>query len=192
MNKEIFDYNDYNYLSKRVKLANQRIQKIQSRYGEGAWGIANLYEKIDNNTVRGISPLTGGIKISRNMSDAQLRAIQTATEAFLASDKTTKLRNIKKVISETKNTLQATLGDEAHKITDAEIDKLYNIVENRDTRVMAEKIGASNLWTSLVEAKEENKSKGDFYNIIAKNSQVDITDDDMLDFLNEMYDKYVV
>ena len=192
MNKEIFDYNDYNYLSKRVKLANQRIQKIQSRYGEGAWGIANLYEKIDNNTVRGISPLTGGIKISRNMSDAQLRAIQTATEAFLASDKTTKLRNIKKVISETKNTLQATLGDEAHKITDAEIDKLYNIVENRDTRVMAEKIGASNLWTSLVEAKEENKSKGDFYNIITKNSQVDITDDDMLDFLNEMYDKYVV
>ena len=192
MNKEIFDYNDYNYLSKRVKLANQRIQKIQSRYGEGAWGIANLYEKIDNNTVRGISPLTGGIKISRNMSDAQLRAIQTATEAFLASDKTTKLRNIKKVISETKNTLQATLGDEAHKITDAEIDKLYNIVENRDTRVMAEKIGASNLWTSLVEVKEENKSKGDFYNIIAKNSQVDITDDDILDFLNEMYDKYVV
>ena len=120
-----FSLSDYNKLVRDVRIANQRIQRIQNRYGESSWAINELYNKIDNNLVNGVSQLTGNIKVSKSMSEIQLRAIEKATNTFLKSE-TSKLRGIKKTIKNTKESLQRTFGDEANRISDREINTLYD------------------------------------------------------------------
>ena len=74
---------DLKNLKKLVTTANQRIAKIENKYGDnaglGAWGVRNLYDAIDNNVVNGISQVSGNIKISKNMSNMQLKAVEKAT-----------------------------------------------------------------------------------------------------------------
>lgn len=182
---------NYSKLLKDVRKANQRIQKIQSRYGEGSWAINQLYEKIDNNVVNGISTLTGGIRINKNMSDIQLKAIEKATNKFLTSE-TSSLTGIKRVVRNVKDSLSATLGDESHKLSNDEINKLYDLVEDKEKRDITQNIGASQLWATLVQAKEQNLQKDKFYNLIYNRSEIDITDDDVIGFLDDIYEKYVI
>ena len=85
-------------LKKIVKQANQRIARIENKYGNnmgtGAWGVKNLYDAIDNSVVDGISQLSGRIQIKKSMSPAQLKAISKATQKFLDNKKISTLKGI--------------------------------------------------------------------------------------------------
>lgn len=184
----IFNYADYKQLIKNVKIANQRIQRIQKKYGENSWAINQLYDKIDNNKISAVSTLTGGIKINKNMSDIELKAIAKATDDFLHS-KTSKIRGIKQTIRTTKKSLQATFGDQTKNITDNEIDVLYSFVEINDYRGLVEQIGASDMWRTLVRAKEQNWTFDKFTEVFK--NRADINDKDVRQLLREMYVKYI-
>lgn len=182
-----FKLEDYNKLIKDVKIANQRIQRIQKRYGESSWAINELYNKIDNELVKGISSLSGNIKISRNMSEIQLRAIQKATETFLKSN-TSKLRGISATIKNTKDSLQRTFGDEANRISDKEINVLYDLVEDKNKRAITEQIGASTVWAKTIQAKEQNLTFNEYESLFK--DDIDIKDKDIREFLKDTYKKY--
>ena len=184
----IFKLGDFNKLAKDVKVANQRIQKLQARYGEDSWAINQLYNKINTNKINAISRKTGGIRINKNMSDIELKAIQKATEEFLASEKTSTLRGIKKTIKNTKESLQATFGDEAHNITDKEVNFLYDLVEDKDKRELTDQIGASETWAKLIQAKEQNLKLTEFKDLFK--DDIDINDKDVKEYLREIYYKY--
>ena len=196
MAKEIFDKSkDFEKLKKQVARANKAIERIEKKYGEDSWGVNRLYNKLDDELVKGITK-TGKIRLNKNMSDAQLKAIEKATKNFLEHEKTSTLKGIKGVIKEVKSSLKGTLGDEANKITDAEINKLYDLVEDKDKRITTESIGASTIWTTLTEAKEKYES-GDstfedidtYYNLVEKRGDIQLSEDDK-DFLEEIYLKY--
>ena len=87
----IFDKSkDFEKLKKDVALANKRIRNIESRYGEDSWAISQLYNKLkDNELVNGINK-QGLVRVNKTMSNIQLKAIEKATNEFLAS-KTSKL-----------------------------------------------------------------------------------------------------
>lgn len=178
---------DYNELVKNVKIANQRIQKIQNRYGEDSWAINELYNKINNKNLKAISDKTGGIKINKSMSDIQLKMIDKATQEFLGS-KTSTLRGVKSAIKTTKNSLKATFGDEAHKISDKEINFLYDLVEDKNKRDLTENIGASEVWAKLIQAKEENLKLSEFRELFSED--IDINEKDTKAYLREIYYKY--
>ena len=188
--KNIFDLNAYNNLVKDVRKANQRIQKIQARYGENSWAITDLYNKLDNKQINAISTLSGSIKINKAMSDIQLKAIEKAVKNFLSPEtKTSTLRGIKKVIKTTKISLQQTLSDRNNIISESDIEKLYKLVEDKTYRDMTEKMNASTVWARLVQAKEQNKTENQFINLF-KNSS-DIKDSSVREYLSEIYNKYM-
>ena len=190
MAKNIFDLNAYNNLVKDVRKANQRIQKIQARYGENSWAITDLYNKLDNKQINAISTLSGSIKINKAMSDIQLKAIEKAVKNFLSPEtKTSTLRGIKKVIKTTKISLQQTLSDRNNIISESDIEKLYKLVEDKTYRDMTEKMNASTVWARLVQAKEQNKTENQFINLF-KNSS-DIKDSSVREYLSEIYNKYM-
>lgn len=186
----IFSLGDYEKLLKDVRKANQRIQKIQGRYGESSWAVNQLYEKIDNNNINGISTLTGNIRISRNMSDIQLKAIQKATNIFLNSQTST-LRGVKKAINNMQDALKKNYSDVNKPLSDKDAEKLYNILENRDVRNTVEQIGASETWTRVLRAKEQDLNKDKFIDLF-KNSKVDINDLDVKADLERIYQIYML
>lgn len=182
-----FKLGDYNQLVKNVRIANQRIQKIQNRYGEDSWAINELYNKIDNKLVKAVSGKTGGIKIDKSMSDIQLKMIDKATKEFLES-KTSTLRGVKSTIKNTKQSLKATFGDNANEITDKEVNFLYDLVEDKNKRDITENIGASEVWAKLIQAKEENLKLSEFRDLFSED--IDINEKDTREYLREIYYKY--
>lgn len=185
----IFSRGDYEKLLKDIRKANQRIQKIQGRYGESSWAVNQLYEKIDNNNINGISTLTGNIRISRNMSDIQLKAIRKATNIFLNSQTST-LRGVRKAINNMQEALKKNYSDINKPLSDKDAEKLYNIIENRDIRNTVEQIGASETWTRTLRAKEQNLSKDKFIDLF-RNTKVDINDVDIQADLERIYNMYM-
>lgn len=184
-----FTLKDYKELAKDVKRANQRIQKLQGRYGESSWAINQLYEKIDNKNVNGISTMTGNIRISKNMSEIQLKAIQKATNTFLESQTST-LRGVKKAIGNMQDAIKANYSDMNKQLSDKDAEMLYSFLESKETRGTVERIGASDTWTRAIQAKEKNLSKDKFIDLF-KNAKVDINDEDIRKNLETIYYKYM-
>lgn len=195
MANEVFDRNNYDSLKKKVIRANKAIERIEKKYGEDSWGVNRLYNKLDNENYKGITK-SGRIRLNKNMSDVQLKTIEKATNNFLENKKTSTLKGIKGVIKEVKSSLKGTLSDEEHQLTDREINKLYDLVADKDKRVTTEQIGASTIWTTLVEAKERYEG-GDssfdnidvYYDLVEKRGDLKLSEDDK-DFLEEIYLKY--
>ena len=188
----IFDRSkEYEQLRKDVIRANKSIARIEKMYGEDSWGVSRLYSRLDNEQFRGITK-TGKIRLNKNMSDIQLKAIQKATTSFLSNKKTSTLTGIKGVIKDVKSSLRGTLGDFEHPISTRDINKLYDLVEDKDKRIITEQIGASDTWATLVEAKERKLDKNKFLDLIDKRTQADIRDIDTLNFLEDIYNNYVI
>ena len=181
---------DFEKLKKNVANANKRIRNIESRYGEDSWAINQLYTKLkDNQLVNGINK-QGLIRVNKTMSNIQLKAIEKATNEFLSS-KTSKLTGIKSTIKDVKNSLRATYGDMGNRLSNKEINTLYDLVEDKNKRVMTEQIGASEVWATLVQAKEQGLSQNQFEDLINRRSNVDLNDLDAKKFLEDIYNNYV-
>ena len=186
----IYDRSNYDKLKKNVIKANKAIERIEKQYGEDSWGVTRLYNKLDNETYKGITK-GGKIRLNKNMSDIQLKAIEKATNNFLDNKKTSTLTGIKGVIKDVKSSLKATYGDMGSKLSNKEVNKLYDLVEDKDKRIITEQIGASNTWATLVEAKERGLSENEFIELIDKRTDADIKDLDTLDFLEDIYNNYM-
>lgn len=185
----IFTNKDYNNLIKDVRKANQRIQRIQRKYGESSWAVNQLYEKIDNKNINAISVLSGNIRINKNMSDIQLKAIQKATTKFLESQTST-LRGVNKAVKNMKDSIKARYSDIDNQLSDKDAEKLYSFLENKDLRGTVESIGASDIWPKTIQAKEMNLSKDEFIELF-KEDNLDINDLDVRKDLETIYNKYM-
>ena len=186
----IYNKNEFEKLKHKVSRANKAIARIEKQYGESSWGVNRLYSKIDNDLVKGITK-TGKIRLNKNMSDIQLRAIEKATENFLTNKKTSTLTGIKSTIKEVKSSLKATYGDMGNKLTNKEVNKLYDLVADKDKRIITDQLGASGVWATMIEAKERGFSENEFIELIDKRTDADIKDLDTLEFLNDIYNSYM-
>lgn len=193
MANRIFTLGDYRKLKKDITIANQRIQRIQARYGEGSWAISELYNNLPKDAV---SILTGGIKINKTMPEIKLKAVAKATDNFLHQYKTSSLVGIKKAIRDTKSSLQATFSDmgvdgKITEVSNEDIEKLYKLVEDKTLRDTTEKIGASNLWASMVEAKDRKLTTNAFKDLLSDKTKANIKDSSVQQFLDDIYSKYI-
>ena len=125
-----YNIKDYNKIKSEIKNANKRIKRITEKYGENSWAISQLYEKLNNDLYKGINK-RGYIRVNKKMSDVQIRAIEKATQTFIHS-KTSKLTGIEEAIKNTKRGLKASLGNIGSPISNKDINKLYNLVKDKE------------------------------------------------------------
>lgn len=186
----IFDKSkDYEKLKRDVAIANKRIRNIERVYGEESWAINQLYTKIrDKELVNGINK-NGLIRTNKNMSDVQLRAIQKATKEFLDSE-TSKLGGIKQAIRSVKKGLKGALEDKEHPISNRDINKLYDLVKDKEKRDLTEQIGASTLWRATRHAKDKDLTFKRYYKNVSKNSDVVLKDKNDVKFLQDVFEDY--
>lgn len=184
-----FNLGDFRNLQKEIHKANQRITRVESRYGEGAWAIRELYGKLDTSVAKAITPF-GQIRITKDMSQAQLNLVRRTVKEFLKS-KTSTLTGIRQtrnnIMSGLKQSLSAT---EDIKLTDKEIEALFKLVEDKDTRSTVEKIGASTMWKLLIDAREKKANKTDFL-VKVKQYYNYSNDQDVKSDLSDFYKKYI-
>lgn len=191
MGKRYITVAQYRNIEKDVRRANQRIRRIQAKYGDNAWAVSNLTSKLNTNVIKAIQPYSGEIKISKKMSDAQINAIRSATNEFLQS-KTSTLRGIKDAKANMINSLKSKLSipEENFYLTDKEAQALYKIVEDRDLRDTAEFIGASKLWDLMIDAKRKNATEEQWYEILL-NYNAFGKDLDAKNDLKRIFDEYI-
>lgn len=190
MANEIFDMKNYDSLRRKVNRANKAIARIEKQYGENSWGVNRLYNKLDNEVYKGITK-SGKIRLNKSMSGIQLKAIEKATSNFLNNKKTSTLTGIKGVIKDVKSSLKATYGDMGNRLTNKEVNMLYDLIEDKDKRSITEQIGASDLWATIIQAKEQKLDYNKFDDLISKRSSTDINDLDIKIFLEDIYNKYL-
>ena len=85
----------YNDLKKLAKRANQRLVRLERLTGEkGTFASKQLYDYLDSSELQALSK-TGRIRVSKNFSFTQLKAIIKATNQFLESPTSTQSRSKK-------------------------------------------------------------------------------------------------
>ena len=191
MARRYVSLSQYKNIVKDVRKANQRIRRIQSKYGDNAWAVSNLTAKLNTNVIKAINPYSGEIRINKRMSDAQLNAIRSATNEFLQS-KTSKLTGIKQAKANMIDSLKSSLSieDENFYLTDKEAQALYKVVEDRNLRDTAEYIGASKLWDLMIDAKRKNATEDQWYEMLL-NYNAFGKDLDAKNDLKRIFDLYI-
>lgn len=188
-NKKTVTLADYKQLQKEVSKANQRIARIQSKYGDSAWATNNLYAKLDNKLINAINPYSGSIKLRKNMNQAQLNAVRRATKEFLSS-KTSTLRGISQVKKDVRDSLRASLSDDNIQLTDKEVQALYRLVEDKDLQTTVDYVGASTLWRLIIDAKQKNMNERD-WNKVLRDYNISGNDLDLKKDLSRIFNDYV-
>lgn len=190
MAKKYITYGEYKDIVSDVRKANQRIRRIQSRYGDNAWAVRNLTDKLDNKLIKAINPYSGEIRIRKNMNQAQLNAVRRATREFLDA-KTSTLVGIRHAKENVLSGLRASLSDDEITLDDKEMQALFRIVEDEDIKTTVEFVGASTLWRLMIDAKEKNMNENDWFNLL-KDYNINGNDLDIKDDLSRIFNNYVL
>jgi len=190
MGKKYITYGEYKDIVKDVRKANQRIRRIQSRYGDNAWAVRNLTDKLDNKLIKAINPYSGEIRIRKNMNQAQLNAVRRATKEFLDA-KTSTLVGIRHAKENILSSLRASLSDDKVTLDDKEMQALFRLVEDEDIKTTVEFVGASTLWRLMIDAKEKKMNENDWFNLLM-DYNINGNDLDIKDDLSRIFNNYVL
>ena len=180
----------YREIRKKVNIANERIRKIQTKYGDKAWAISDLTAKLYRPPlINAINEYSGEIKLNKRMTDATLNAVRSATEEFLKA-KTSTLTGIRQAKENMISALKSSLSTDKVELTDKEAQALYRLVEDRNLRTTTEYIGASTLWGLIIDAKSKRATEDQWYQMLLDYNAFG-KDLDMKNDLQRIYDEYI-
>lgn len=175
---------------KLVDQANRRLKGLESAGYKGTWASKKLEQRLDTKVLKAINK-QGKIKVSRNLTNTQLLAIQKATNQFLASA-TSRPSGIKSVKEKTIDSLRATLSKDID-LADIDVETAYDMLSDKDFDYFNkdDRIGASTMWALIEDAVELEQNENTFINNLL--NIMDFSNDkDAIDKARRLYDKYVL
>lgn len=153
----------YEELKKFAKRANQRIVRLEREFGKDKWAVKNLRDRLDTQKLNAWTK-TGRIKYNKSMTITELRAVIKATKQFLNSQTSTK-RGIKQVRKKQIEGIKRSMSID-EEFTYEEAEALYRLFEDTDfTYFVAKYFTASEFWSLIQEAKDQNLDENRFYRI---------------------------
>lgn len=171
----------------RFERASKEVKRVS--YERGTWASKKLINRLETSTLDAWSG--GKVKISKDMTITQLRAVQKATNQFMTS-KTSTLKGIQSVKESTKASLKATLSDEdMEEITEDEVETMYSMLSDDDFKFLSDKVGASTAWSLIEDAKESNDTEKGWITRLNRYA-FEINDVDMRAKALAIYNKYIV
>ena len=173
---------------KLVKQVNNRLSKLtQEGYTSGSWSSKKLKNRLSTSKIGAWH--RGRVKINENMTETELKAVQKASQQFLASKTSTK-KGIEKQIKNTKKSIITTLSDEdGNKVTDEDAEFYFDMLGESDFDFFADKIGASTLWALISDAIEQNDSVDSWIDRLER--YITLNDEDIRNRAINLYNKYI-
>lgn len=173
---------------KEVAQANQRLKSLERRYKRGTWASKKLMNRLDSGTLNAWQ--RGRIKVGKNLTSTQLRAIDKATRQFLESKTSTK-KGIRETSQKTKESIKSTLSEDMRdRVSDEDAEFYYDMLGDNDFDYFSDKIGASTLWVLIDEAIDNSDSESAWLSRLS--SYIELNDLDVRDRAVRLYDKYVI
>lgn len=134
---------------------NARLKSLSRHHKKGTWASKILVNKLDKSTINAIDG-KGRVRIKPSMNITKLSNINKTLKNFLSS-KTSTHAGIKQ---QTKSTLSGI--KKKLEVDDETAEMLYGMFGDDSMEWLIDKIGASEAWVTVVEAKEMNDSEDDF------------------------------
>lgn len=173
-----------------VSLANRRLKGLNNAGYKGTWASKKLSARLDTKILKAWTK-QGKIKINKNLTNTQLKAIEKAIQQFLTSQ-TSKVSGIRKVKESTLDSLRATLSSDTT-LDEIDVETAYEMLSNKDFDYFnnADRVGASTMWALIEDAKEYNQSEDTFVNRLLNmyNSSNDL---DARERAKRLYDRYIL
>lgn len=172
----------YRELVRKVGQANKRLRAIKNEFGTLGWAGESLKNKTEMNLIKAWT--SRGIKVNKNMSEEQQKAVLKAINNFLKS-KTSSVSGIKRTIKSQQEALKVNLD-----ISTDESKTLYKFFEDKDFNYVTNYIDASSLFVLLEDSKEEQHSENEFIKRIENYILVG-EDESVRNSLKRIYNNYV-
>ncbi len=175
---------------KLISDANRRLKGLNQAGYKGTWASKKLAERLNTKVLNAWSK-QGKIKINKTLTNTQLKAIQKATQQFMASQ-TSKASGIKKVKESTLDSLRATLSKDIE-LDEMDVETAYEMLSNKDFDYFnnADRVGASTMWALIEDAKEYEQSEDTFISRLL-NMYDSSNDLDAVERAKRLYDRYIL
>ena len=186
----------YRDVKKQVEEVNKRLTRLKKSGEYGSWASKKLFNRLDTKNLDVLERQRTGekqvqrIKLSKNLTNTDLRAIEKATNQFLQS-KTSTSRGIKITRSNTIESIRKTLSlEQGRKVTEEDAEYYYDMLANKDFDWFNDKIGASAMWSLIDDAIEHNDSESDWIRRL-ENHAMTMNDVDARERALRLYEKYI-
>ena len=167
MAKNIKQGIDNDSLQKLIKKANQRIVRIEKRYGKDRWAVKSLKANLNNDLLNAWTK-KGRIRIPKNASEDDKEKIKLITEKFMQKEMSS-LKGISKIEARTKEairnktTLKEKSNEELVDLTNEDVELIYEALDDENIDwLMNETRLASDVWVFIEEAKDKRETKDQF------------------------------
>lgn len=179
-------------LLRSVEMTNRKLNQLESAGVYGKYASKKLLR-----TIRNESPIKYNrgkrVKVTVNvkkLNPSQIRYYQKVFTSFLES-KTSSPIGIKDKELKTRDKLKQSLSEITDEdITEQDVEDFYTLVEDNDFRYLADKIGDSDIYILVNEAKSRDLDEGGFTKMLEQYMTVNTKE--ARDAASNLYKKYVI
>ena len=179
-------------LLRSIEKTNRKLNRLDSAGLYGKYATKKLLRTIRNEST--IKYNRGKrVKVTVNvkkLNPSQIRYYQKVFNSFLES-KTSSPLGIKDVQSKTRDKLKQSLSEITDEdITEQDVEDFYTLVEDNDFRYLADKIGDSDIYILVNEAKSRDLDEEGFTNMLEQYMTVNTKE--ARDAASNLYNKFVI
>lgn len=175
-----------------IRKANSSIRRLETRYGKSHWGTRRLQTYLEK---KNLDVLTKSGRVSsRKYSEEEQEQLTALLDKFTKSP-LTKLRDIKKIENDIKQTMKEKFATEGKIPTNEEIETIYKAMEEQNIQWLSKKLSnPSDVWVFIENAKEMSNNEQDFFDMLKNygvNASIGDEQDEDRQKLLMIYNKYI-
>lgn len=182
-----------------AKDVNEKLRNLQKWGRYDTWASKQLINRLDSEKMSILQGkmLTddGLINISNIdlLNNTQLANVTKAMNQFLSS-KTKSIQGINAVVRKKRQDLieKSDNAQWVKSLTNKEIEDLYRVFDDEEFKYLSDKVKYEQIWNTIVQANANGWSSQEFVDeLLMYTDPKFINDDDVLDSMNSIYDKFV-
>lgn len=179
-------------LLRSIEMTNRKLNRLESAGLYGKYASKKLLRTIQKEPrVKYNRGKRAKVTVNvKNLNASQIRYYQKVFNSFLES-KTSSPIGIEDKQTKTREKLKQSLSEITdNDISDQDIEDFYDLVENEDFRYLADKIGDSDIYILVNEAKSRELDESGFINMLEQYMTVNTKE--VRDKASNLYKKFVV
>lgn len=188
-----------NKLQRDIDKTNRRLNALDKANSYGKYSSKKLLRQVSNNKLlkydrKSKNKIKLNLSIAKSKSSeslkkSELRLLDKQLKEFLKSQTSTPI-GLKRAMENTRKEVKAGLSRLTDKdISDEDLEVFYELLYSDDFNYFSDKIGDSEVYVLIDEAKDKSSSEEDFIALL--NRYITINSEEAREKAKNLYDKYV-
>lgn len=188
-----------NKLQRDIDKTNRRLNALDKANSYGKYSSKKLLRQVSNNKLlkydrKSKNKLKLNLSLAKSKSSeslkkSELRLLDKQLKEFLKSQTSTPI-GLKRAMENTRKEVKAGLSRLTDKdISDEDLEDFYELLYSDDFNYFSDKIGDSEVYVLIDEAKDKSSSEEDFIALL--NRYITVNSEEAREKAKNLYDKYV-